>query len=145
MVYWRRRRDLPLRGMLTFNNDRLLEFEKKQKRFRAAALGIIITSLAKRGMVNATSMNWAGLFSGMTSGDKTFLGFLSIMGLAYLGKLYFDSVDKAMEHGYDATITSTKNGSIRFTRGNTEIEEVAEEETEKEADGTDADYNEETV
>ena len=73
VVYWRRRRDLPLRGMLTFNNDRLLEFEKKQKRFRAAALGIIITSLAKRGMVNATSMNWAGLFSGMTSGDKTFL------------------------------------------------------------------------
>jgi len=96
-------------------------------------------------MINPNGMNWAGLFSGMTSGDKTFLGFLGIMGLAYLGKLYFDSVDKAMEHGYDATITSTKNGSIRFTRGNTEIEEVAEEETEKEADGTDADYNEETV
>ena len=131
--------------MLTFNNDRLLEFEKKQKRFRAAALGIIITSLAKRGMVNATSMNWAGLFSGMTSGDKTFLGFLSIMGLAYLGKLYFDSVDKAMEHGYDATITSTKDGSIRVTRWDTESEEPAEEETKKEADGTDADYNEETV
>lgn len=38
------------KDMLTFNNDRLLEFEKKQKRFRAAALGIIITSLAKQGI-----------------------------------------------------------------------------------------------
>ncbi|MBR6115081.1 MAG: hypothetical protein IKQ10_07820 [Oscillospiraceae bacterium] len=82
-------------------------------------------------MVNATGMNWAGLFSGMTSGDKTFLGFLGIMGLAYLGKLYFDSVDKAMEHGYDATITSTKNGSIRFTKGYAEIEEQTEEEVEE--------------
>ena len=82
-------------------------------------------------MVNATGMNWAGLFSGMTSGDKTFLGFLGIMGLAYLGKLYFDSVDKAMEHGYDATITSTKNGGIRFTKGYAEIEEQTEEEVEE--------------
>ena len=90
-------------------------------------------------------MNWDGLFSGMTSGDKTFLGFLSIMGLAYLGKLYFDSVDKAMEHGYDATITSTKNGSIRFTRENAKIKEAATEET-GEGTGTDNgnDY-EETV
>lgn len=48
-------------------------------------------------MVNPNGMNWAGLFSGMASGDKTFLGFLGIMGLSYLAKLYFDSVDKAME------------------------------------------------
>lgn len=95
-------------------------------------------------MVNANGMNWTGLFSGMTSGDKTFLGFLGIMGLSYLGKLYFDSVDKAMERGYDATITSTKNGSIRFTRGNTESEAQTEEETEKEADGSVANDNEET-
>jgi len=80
-------------------------------------------------MVNPNGMNWVGLFSGMTSGDKTFLGFLGIMGLAYLGKLYYDSVDKAMEHGYDATITSTKNGSIRFTRGNGQIEGQTKENT----------------
>lgn len=36
--------------VLTYNNDRLLEFEKTQKRFRAAALGMIITSLAKQGI-----------------------------------------------------------------------------------------------
>ena len=36
--------------VLTYNNDRLLEFEKTQKRFRAAALGMIITSLAKQGV-----------------------------------------------------------------------------------------------
>ena len=91
--------------------------------------------------VNASGINWAGLFSGMTSGDKTFLGFLGIMGLTYLGKLYFDSVDKAMEYGYDATITSTKNGSIRFTRGYTEIKE----QTEKEVEDANANDNKETV
>ena len=83
-------------------------------------------------IVNPNGMNWAGLFSGMTSSDKAFLGFAGIMGLAYFGKLFFDSVDKAMEHGYDATITSTKNGSIRFTRGTVEIEEQVEAVGEKE-------------
>ena len=56
-----------------------------------------------------------------------------------------DSVDKAMEHGYDATITSPKNGSLRFTRGNAEIEEAAEEETEEEAEASDANDLEETI
>ncbi len=96
-------------------------------------------------MINPNGMNWAGLFSGMTSGDKTFLGFLGIMGLSYLAKLYFDSVDKAMEHGYDATITSPKNGSLRFTRGNVEIEEAAEEETVEEAEASNANDREETI
>jgi len=36
--------------VLTYNNDMMLEFEKKQKQFRAAALGIIITALADRGV-----------------------------------------------------------------------------------------------
>lgn len=96
-------------------------------------------------MINSNGMNWTGLFSGMTSSDKTFLCFLGIMGLAYLGKLYFDNVDKAMEHGYDATITSTKNGSIRFTRGAAEIEEQVGEKTEEEAVDANANDNEETV
>ena len=50
-----------------------------------------------------------------------------------------------MEHGYDATITSPKNGSLRFTRGNAEIEEAAEEETEEEAEASDANDLKETI
>lgn len=92
-------------------------------------------------MVTPNGKNWAALFSGMTSGDKTFLGFLSIVGFAYLGKLYFDNVEKTMEHGYDASIISTKNGSIHFKRGATE----AEEQVGEEAENANANDNEETV
>lgn len=35
---------------LTYNGDALLVFEQKQKQFRAAALGIIVTTLAKNGI-----------------------------------------------------------------------------------------------
>lgn len=35
---------------LTYNGDALLVFEQKQKQFRAAALGIIVTTLAKSGI-----------------------------------------------------------------------------------------------
>lgn len=35
---------------LTYNNDLLLEFERKQKQFRASALGIIIKTLAEKGI-----------------------------------------------------------------------------------------------
>lgn len=77
--------------------------------------------------INANGINWNGFFSNLTSGDKTFLGFFFGMGLIYLGKLYFDNVGKAMEEGYDATITSTNNGSIRFTKGYAGIEEQGED------------------
>lgn len=66
-------------------------------------------------MVNVADMNWAGLFSEMTSSDKTFLGFLSIVGLSYLAKLVFDSVHDAMEYNYGATITATNIGNLRFS------------------------------
>lgn len=35
---------------LTYNNDMLLEFEKKQRKFRAIALSILVTALVKKGI-----------------------------------------------------------------------------------------------
>ncbi len=84
-------------------------------------------------MVNANGMNLVSVLSGMSSGDKAFLGLLGAMVVAYLGKLYFENVGKAMEHGYDVTITSSQNGSMRFSRGPKEIdgqEEIESEEAE---------------
>ena len=96
-------------------------------------------------MVNPNGMNWGGLFSGMTSGDKTFLGLVGFTGFMYLVKLVFDSVDKAMEHGYDATITSTNNGSISFTHRNEQAGDQAQGKAEEETEYVNADYNDKTV
>ena len=96
-------------------------------------------------MVNQNGMNWGGLFSGMTSGDKAFLGLVGFTGFMYFVKLIFDSVDKAMEHGYDATIASTNSGSISFTHRSAHAGDQAQGDAEEEAEYANVDYNELTV
>lgn len=66
------------------------------------------------------------LLSGLSSGDKGFvLVLLSIVG-AYAVKRYFDSADTAMEHGYNATVTSPKYGEMKFERNHEAESEQAQ-------------------
>lgn len=70
------------------------------------------------------------LLSGLSSGDKGFALLLFSMICAYGVKRYFDSTDKAMEHGYNTTARSTKYGEIKFEHNQeTETSETEEHDS----------------
>lgn len=68
---------------------------------------------------NGTDKSSAKLFSGLSSGDKTFVEVLISIVLVFAVKRFFDSSDKAMERGYDVTFSAKKYGDIKFTHGST--------------------------
>ena len=64
---------------------------------------------------NAVNVNpWMSILGGLISGDKGFVFLLLSLVGAYGVKRYFDSTDKAMELGYNTTVTSLKYGEMKF-------------------------------
>ena len=58
---------------------------------------------------NAVNVNpWMSILGGLISGDKGFVFLLLSLVGAYGVKRYFDSTAKAMELGYNTTVTSLK-------------------------------------
>lgn len=62
---------------------------------------------------------------GIFGSDNSFILLLISLVGAYGVKRYFDSADKAMEHGYNTTVKSPKYGEMKFERNHeTEAEKA---------------------
>ncbi len=56
-------------------------------------------------------------FTGLSSGDKSFVGAIFSIVLLYFVKRFFDSSDKAIDKGYDVTFSADNYGNLKFTKG----------------------------
>ena len=64
--------------------------------------------------VNGNSL--LSIMSGISNGDKCFVILMVSLVSAYWVKRYFDSTDKAMEHGYNTNVIFPKYGAVKFER-----------------------------
>lgn len=60
--------------------------------------------------------NWLSAFANMKSSDKAYTGLAVTLGACYVAKLFFDSVDTAMERDYDAELSVKPESCVRFKK-----------------------------
>lgn len=72
----------------------------------------------------------AKFLSGLTAGDKSFVGAIFSVVLLYFVKRFFDSSDKAIDKGYDVTLSAKDYGGLKFTQSRDDQSDADAEEAE---------------